>query len=188
MRKIIFLLSITAITPLSSQVQNADFSFGSAVGIGGALFDTSNTIALGFFDSDVFTSISGDIAVGNDPFGNYGYANYSFSASPVLTSAIGKTMYIKLSQDVGPSYITDSSWSIVSSAYPPTPAPLNNYTIGHGNAGNISVSLFGADVSVASGGIGGTGLNIGWVPEPSSYALIAGFATFFVVALRRKLE
>lgn len=186
MRKIIFLLSTVAITPLLSQVQNADFSFGSAVGFGGALFHSSNTIALGFFDSGVFTSISGDIAVGNDPFGNHGYANHSFSSNPVPASAIGQEMYIKLSQDYGDAYITDSGWATISATTPPATPPLNAALIGHGNAGQISVALSGLDVVTVSGGIGGTGLSIGSIPEPSTYALILGAVALGFAFRRRK--
>ena len=60
---------------LSSQVfllgQNADFTFGSSIGFGGALFDNTNYITLGFFDSNVFTALSDEVFLCIDPFGNY---------------------------------------------------------------------------------------------------------------------
>lgn len=186
MKKIISILAIAVITPLVSQAQNADFSFGSAVGFGGALFDNSNTITLGFFDAGVFTTLSGDIAIGNDPFGNAGYANNSFSANPVVASAIGQAMYIKLSAAAGDAYITDSAWSAISATTPPATPPLNAALIGHGNAGQISADGSGLGINVVSGGIGGSGLTISVVPEPSTYALIAGFAAFVFVAIRRR--
>ena len=67
MKKIISIIAIAVITPLVSQAQNADFSFGSAVGFGGALFDNKHNHPR-FFDSGVFTTWSGDIATENDPF------------------------------------------------------------------------------------------------------------------------
>lgn len=186
MKKIISILAIMAITPLVSQAENADFSFGSSIGFGGALFDNSNSITLGFFDSGVFTSLSSDVATGNDPFGNAGYANNSFSSNPVVASALGQAMYIKLSADAGSAYITDSAWAVIAGTNPPATPPLNAALIGHANAGQISADSSGLDVLVASGGIGGSGLTISVVPEPSTYALIAGFAAFLLVAIRRR--
>jgi len=188
MKKIISILAIAAISPLISQAQeNADFSFGSSIGFGGALFDNSNNITLGFMDSGVFTSLSGSINTGNDPFGNAGYANNSFSVTTgVNASAIGSAMYIKLSSAAGDAYITDSTWSVISTATSPATPPLNQALIGHANAGQISAADAGLGIRVVSGGIGGTGLTISVVPEPSTYALIAGFAAFVFVAIRRR--
>lgn len=187
MKKIISILAIAALTPLASQAQNADFSFGSSVGFGGALFDNSNTITLGFMDGGSFQGLSADIAVGNDPFGNAGYANNSFSMAPVApASAVGEAMYIKLSSDLGDAYITDSSWSVISAATPPATPPLNAALIGHADASLISADGSGLGVAVVSGGIGGSGLTISVIPEPSTYALLAGFAAFLLVAIRRR--
>jgi hypothetical protein len=189
MKKIISILAIAAISPLISQAQeNADFSFGSSIGMGGALFDNSNNITLGFMDSGVFTSLSGSINTGNDPFGNAGYANNSFSVTTgVNASAIGSAMYIKLSSAAGDAYITDSTWSVISTATSPATPPLNQALIGSSSiAGNISAADAGLGITVVSGGIGGTGLTISVVPEPSTYALIAGFVAFVFVAIRRR--
>ena len=162
---------------LSSQVfllgQNADFTFGSSIGFGGALFDNTNYITLGFFDSNVFTALSDEVFVGIDPFGNYGFANNSFSANPVLASAIGETMYIKLSYGYGNAFVTDSSWSAISASTPPATPPLNAALIGHNNASQLSFHSSGSSMLVSSGGIGGTGITLS-IPEPSTYALILG--------------
>jgi hypothetical protein len=186
MKKIISIIALAAISPLASFAENSDFSFGSAVGFGGALFDNSNSIALGYLNGGVFSALSGDIAVDVDPFSNFGYANNSFSANPVAASALGQAMYIQLSADAGNAYITDSAWSVITGANAPATPPLNAALIGHGNAGQISADASGLAISVASGGIGGSGLTISVVPEPSTYALIAGFVAFLFVAIRRR--
>ena len=131
MKKIISILALAAITPLASFAENADFSFGSAVGFGGALFDNSNSITLGYLNGGVFTALSGDVSVGNDPFGNAGYANSSFSANPVAAAALGQAMYIQLSANAGNAYITDSAWSVITGTNPPATPPLNAALIGH---------------------------------------------------------
>jgi hypothetical protein len=192
MKKLISTLTIVALSPLASFAGNADFSFGSAVGFGGALFDNSNTITLGYFAASAPTTFVAlevplnDVATSNDPFGNPGYANDAFSVVGLATEAEGRAMYIKLSADVGDAYITDSAWSVIAATEPPATPPLNNATIGHANAGQISASAAGLAVSVASGGIGGTGLTITVVPEPSTAGLIAGMLALGSVMLRRR--
>lgn len=186
MKKIISILAILAIAPLSSYAQNADFEFGSGIGFGATLFDNSNSITLGFISGGSFTALGAESSIGNDPFGNPGYANGSFSVVGIDPAAVGSAMYIKLSSGAGDAYITDSAWSTISALNPPSTPPLNSALIGHANAGQITADSLGLGVNVTSGGIGGTGLTISVVPEPSTYALIAGFAAFVFVAIRRR--
>jgi hypothetical protein len=181
MKKLISTLTIVALSPLASFAGNADFIFGSAIGLGGALFSNSNTITLGYFakaddDSDntlsaeVFTPLEqplNNVAVGNDPFGNPGFAHDAFSVVGLPTNAEGEVMYIKLSADVGDAYITDSAWSVIAATNPPFVPPLNNATIGHANPEQISFAAEGLAVEVTSGGIDGTGLAITVIPSPA---------------------
>ena len=206
MKKLISTLTIVALSPLASFAGNADFIFGSAIGLGGALFANANTITLGYFvvgstsSAAAFTELvndpfgnpgyvssgSGTVVTSNDPFGNPGYARGEFSVDGLPSAAVGQAMYIKLSADVGDAYITDSAWSVIAATNPPALRALNDATIGHANPEQISFAAAGlTGTAVTPGGVGGTGLTI-TVPEPSTASLIAGMLALGSVMLRRR--
>ena len=169
---------------LDLKAENADFTFGTALSPGGALFYTANTITLGYMDGEFFNSLSPDISVGNGPHNNHGFANYSFSYINLPTIALGQQMYIKISSPWGDAFITDNSWSSIVGTNPPATPPLNAALIGHSDPSLIT--SYNDLVTFSSGGIGGLGLHIGVVPETSTYSLFLGLISIAFAIKRKK--
>ena len=184
MKKLINIIAFIAITPLISFAQDASVSFGSAPAVGGALFVgiDSNTLV-----DDVYGSIAGisSIVPGPGPGGTTGYANITETLNNVTFAG---TPWLALTSSAGTAYIRGNTFAALASASAPTPTPTNNYTLGATESASvITVSGDGLGVLITDGaGIFGSGVSIAVVPEPSTYALIAGFAAFVLVAIRRR--
>lgn len=184
MKKLINLIAVIAITPLISFAQDASVSFGSAPAPGGALFINVDSITL---VDDAYQAIAGisTIVPGAGPGGVTGYANITETINNVTFSG---TPWLALNSSAGTSYIRGASFLALASASAPTPTPTNNYTLGASDSSaNITISSTGFQgvVITDGGGIFGSGVSIA-VPEPSTYALLAGFAAFVFVAIRRR--
>jgi hypothetical protein len=184
MKKLINIIAFIAITPLISFAQDASVSFGSAPAPGGALFVGIDSITL---VDDVYGAIAGisTIVPGVGPGGVSGYANITETLNNVTFAG---TPWLALTSSAGTAYIRGNTFAALASASAPTPTPTNNYTLGATESASvISVSSDGLGVLITDGaGIFGSGVSISVVPEPSTYALIAGFAAFVLVAIRRR--
>jgi hypothetical protein len=184
MKKLINIIAFIAITPMLSFAQDASVSFGSAPAPGGALFIGIDSVTL---VDDTYSAIAGisTIVPGPGPGGVAGYANITETLNNVSFSG---TPWLALTSSAGTAYVRGASYAALASASAPTPTPTNNYTIGGADSSsNIVVSGDGLGVVMTDGaGIFGSGVSISVVPEPSTYALIAGFAAFLFVAIRRR--
>jgi hypothetical protein len=184
MKKLINIIAFIAITPLISFAQDASVSFGSAPAPGGALFVGIDSITL---VDDVYGAIAGisTIVPGVGPGGVSGYANITETLNNVTFAG---TPWLALTSSAGTAYIRGNTFAALASASAPTPTPTNNYTLGSTESASvISVSSEGLGVLITdNAGIFGQGVSISIVPEPSTYALIAGFAAFVLVAIRRR--
>ena len=184
MKKLINIIAFIAITPLISFAQDASVSFGSAPAVGGALFLGIDSITL---VDDVYGSIAGisTIVPGVGPGGVDGYATITETINNVTFAG---TPWLAINSTLGTAYIRGNAFAALASASAPTPTPINSYTLGATESESvISVSSDGLDVIITdNAGIFGQGVSISVVPEPSTYALIAGFAAFILVAIRRR--
>ena len=184
MKKLINIIAFIAITPLISFAQDASVSFGSAPALGGALFVGIDSITL---VDDVYGSIAGisSIVPGVGPGGVDGYATITETINNVTFAG---TPWLALTSSAGTAYIRGNTFAALASASAPTPTPINSYTLGATESASvISVSSEGLGVLITdNAGIFGQGVSISVVPEPSTYALIAGFAAFVLVAIRRR--
>ena len=184
MKKLINIIAFIAITPLISFAQDASVSFGSAPAVGGALFVGIDSITL---VDDVYGSIAGisSIVPGVGPGGVDGYATITETINNVTFAG---TPWLALTSSAGTAYIRGNTFAALASASAPTPTPINSYTLGATESASvISVSSEGLGVLITDGaGLFGQGVSISVVPEPSTYALIAGFAAFVLVAIRRR--
>ena len=184
MKKLINIIAFIAITPLISFAQDASVSFGSAPAVGGALFVGIDSITL---VDDVYGSIAGisSIVPGVGPGGVDGYATITETINNVTFAG---TPWLALTSSAGTAYIRGNTFAALASASAPTPTPINSYTLGATESASvISVSSEGLGVLITdNAGIFGQGVSISVVPEPSTYALIAGFAAFVLVAIRRR--
>ena len=184
MKKLINIIAFIAITPLISFAQDASVSFGSAPAVGGALFVGIDSITL---VDDVYGSIAGisTIVPGPGPGGGSGYANITETLNNVTFAG---TPWLALTSSAGTAYIRGNTFAALASASAPTPTPINSYTLGATESASvISVSSEGLGVLITdNAGLFGQGVSISVVPEPSTYALIAGFAAFVLVAIRRR--
>jgi hypothetical protein len=180
MKKLITLVALIAITPLFSFGQNASVSFGSQLAPGGGLFTNVTSVAL---VDDSFSIIGSSIAVGPDFQGTFGYANSTQVLDDVTFAG---TPYLALISGANTAYIQSSFWSSLSSVGAGVPTPTNNFVIASTDSDSTITSL-GAEIVITPGsGIAGQGIGIAVVPEPSTYALLAGFAAFLFVAIRRR--
>ena len=184
MKKLINIIAFIAITPLISFAQDASVSFGSAPAVGGALFVGIDSITL---VDDVYGSIAGisSIVPGVGPGGVDGYATITETINNVTFAG---TPWLALTSSAGTAYIRGNTFAALASASAPTPTPINSYTLGATESASVlSVSSEGLGVLITdNAGIFGQGVSISVVPEPSTYALIAGFAAFVLVAIRRR--
>jgi len=187
MKKLLLPLFISFVLVANVYGQAANAFYGTTAGAGGALFYESdgltglNSISLGYFaGGDTSTAFIGldSYTYGGAPF-PAGFLNASASLTGVPT---GEQAYLQLGDTNSTSFVSNATW-IFAGTNPPA-APLT-WDISMG-ASTVAADLELINViATDNAGFQGSGVSI-VVPEPSTYALLAGFAAFLFVAIRRR--
>ena len=79
-------------------------------------------------------------------------------------------------------YVSSSTWTALASSASPAPPTGNTFTLSGTDASILSLTNMVVDPGTTA--LNGLGLTV--IPEPSTYALLAGFAAFIFVAIRRR--
>jgi len=183
MKKILLSLTALALSLNFAFAQQASITYGSNAGVGFIGFDNATEIAIGFLDGGTFTSFH-STAVGAGPGGTTGYANATFQDNAFAYA--GENAVIQVTSSVGIGYVASNLWTQpLTTSVSPAPPAQNTFTLS--GIDDTQFSVFdNMRVSGTQTAFGASGLTLSVVPEPSTYALLAGFAAFIFVAIRRR--
>ena len=186
MKKIILPLICALVFSSSAWAQASNVSWGTSTSAPGGLFFAADgvtsvgTISLGYFAGDntsnAFTSVASLTQGSTAP------AGFIFGTSALNgITYTGLTPWVSLQEG---SYVTSSNWGTFTAADAPTPPTDLNISVNATDAASTFTAINA--VVTDGGGFNGNGVSISVVPEPSTYALFAGFAAFLFVAIRRR--
>ena len=180
MKKLINILLIT-LTPLLGFAQSANITWGGGIGAGMALFTNATSIEL--VDAS-FNSISHDdgdsITHNTTTLATYvGVANASGSYNGLDYSG---QVFIKVNAAAASAVIGIDSWSLSGTVAPAAPQTAT-FSL-KSNADLTGLNVVSGSITTGTNALGGADITV--VPEPSTYALIAGFIAFVFVALQRR--
>lgn len=185
----------------------ANISYGSFAGVGGSNFFGSDaaavdSIAIGYFAGNTVdaTSLSGWTAFGTSTtFNPQGFSSNSLS-SINTTAGNGLTAYVLIVDGGLQAVATLNSWVAITGADAPASPSGLAYTFGAADvASNITFfTAAGTTLNIVDGGgtnfaptgTSGTGVSFTLsavaVPEPSTFAALAGLCALGAVMVRRR--
>ena len=179
MKKLLLSLIASAFALQFAAAQQISITYGSFAGLNAMTFTNADSIAIGFLDGDTFTSFDSATAVPG-PLGVPGYANATWTSNSFTNDGESAIIQVTAGTDIG--YVSSSTWTALASSASPAPPTGNTFTLIGSDASILSLTNMVVDPGTTA--LGGLGLSV--VPEPSTYALLAGFAAFIFVAIRRR--
>jgi hypothetical protein len=181
----------------------ATINFGSKIEVGGAMFlgqdgAAADSVAVGFFAADaVSADLTGWTALATNSSANFGGVFAGAESNVDTGAADGLTPYLLITDGSLTGLVTLAGWDTFSGTVSPATPPTLGYEIGVSNT-SADLTTFagvGAQVTVTDGqgtdfdgGFSGSGvsLQLSAVPEPSTYAVLAGMLALGYVTVRRR--
>lgn len=177
----------------------ANINYGSVIAPGGSQFFGSDaaaadSISIGYFAGDVVnTDLTGWTSFGTNAAFGPGAMSSASIANADTTAADGLSAYLLIVDGGLSGLVALNSWNDYSGTVAPaTPASLV-YQIGGGDtaADLTSFAAAGTAISIVNGGgFGGNGVGVSItltaVPEPSTFAALAGLCALGAVMVRRR--
>jgi len=180
MKKLLLSLIASALFVQFASAQALSISYGSPIAAGATTFTNADSIAIGFLDGDSnFTSFH-STATAPGPGGVPGFANGFYESTDFAYTGEDAVIQVTAGSNIG--YVSSSAWASIASSEPPATPSANVFTLSGTDTSVLSLTNMVVDPGTTA--IGGLGLSV--VPEPSTYALLAGFAAFLFVAIRRR--
>ena len=181
MKNLLLIFSVLLSTSLSASIA-VSVTYGSYVGMNTMSFWNIDTVTVGYWESgsDIFTPLhSTDVTDG--PFGTR--LALGFYQDNDFDGDFFETPWLLVQRGVQTGYIQSLDWAPIALAT--APSPPSQSTIVHSGTDTSSLLLKGGGLWVfGTNSLGG--LDVGFIPEPSTYALIFGGLALAFVALRRK--
>lgn len=187
------LCSIVAFVALSTTAfsQVANINYGSVAALGGALFQGSDgssadSISIGYFTGSANAALTGWVSIQQDTSFNTSTGfNTGAGTNFDVSSAIGLDAWILVADGSESGLIRGNDWATISGATAPTPTPTLAYQFGDSYSSS-NVTILGDIAVTNNAGQGGTGISVSVVPEPSTYAMLAGALALGYVMVRRR--
>lgn len=177
---------------MSAQAHVADINYGSEIAAtGGAYFLGSDgaqvdSISIGYFAGVAANiGLNGWTSLQTDTSFELPNFNSGTVTDAAVGPAIGQDAWVLITDGGVNGLVRMNTWVSITGTEPPAVKPTLSYFFGGADAA-ANVQTLG-NVNIAeNAGYGGMGLSFQIVPEPSTYAMIAGFLALAGVLIKRR--